>query len=144
MRLADLVVLYAAFGLSSEMASKARKRGYFCPNGGKIVEPCVDAAAFAAIEESVLEECRQGARRALRKFFGDSWHTKLRAYTFDDVAAAAVEHLRNRSGRPEFSAVRWRVVCAYFGALNFISKQAKRAVRETTTVDELEGRFGEQ
>lgn len=141
MKLDALMILYAAFGISKEMASQARRRGYFCPNVGMKVLPCIDEKAFAAVQGSLLEEARHGSFRALRKFYGSDWGKKLRGITFDDVVAAALERLHNRSGKEGFESAVWRKQCAYYGALEYIGKEAKRRKKESTTVDQLEGRF---
>lgn len=138
-----LMQLYAAFGLSEAQAFEARLRGYFCPNASGPREVVVDEEVFALLAEDCLKSAEEGARSALYSFFGPSWQQVLRGVSFSDVSAAALDRLRELSGREEIAVERWRFVVARFAAKRFIGERLKEQRQEATTVDEMEGRFDE-
>lgn len=136
-----LMDLYSFWGLSWRQAKEAKACGYFCPNVAVPFEPKVDEGAFRAIADRLLPEIKRGVSQALKRYFGSGWNVKIKGYNQDDLESAAIAHLHDRSGFPEFAEEKWRVSVAKFGVLGFLSTEARRRKKEGTTVDEMEGRF---
>jgi hypothetical protein len=138
-----LLKLYAFWGMSLHQARDAKKCGYFCPNANASFEEKVDLELWRTLGSEVIEDAKVGVARALRKYFGSGWKAKLKGFTEDDLVSEATEHLRKRSGYPEFVKKSWRISSAKFGVLAFLGKEARRRKKEATTVDEIEGRFSD-
>ncbi|MCB0324347.1 MAG: hypothetical protein KDD69_12275 [Bdellovibrionales bacterium] len=139
-----LMELYSAFGLSERQAYEARRSGYFCPNADRPREIEVDEAVFSLFAEDCLKSAEEGARSALRSMLGANWRRVLRGVSMQDVSGAALDRLRELSGREEFGSERWRFVVARFAAKRFIGERLREMKFEATTVDELEGRFDDE
>ncbi len=136
-----LVELYSFWGMSLHQAKDAKVSGYFCPNVAIPFEPQVDEVLFESLLSEVLVDAKKGVTIALRKYFGGVWKVKMKGYDQDDLLSEALEHLRQRSGYPEFAVKKWRIATAKFGVLAFLGREARRRKREATTVDQMEGRF---
>ena len=144
MNVAELVKLYDAFGLTEGQAQTARRRGYFCPNVDMEARENPDADAFEAFAEEALDSAEVGAKIALHKYFGEGWRQKMKGYDMDELIATACERLRKLSGDEGFVSESWRRTVAKVAVLHFLTEETRRKKKESTTVDQLEGRFDEE